>query len=85
MKLVPRDIHYYKRRLPDQKLTVVSASSSDLQLIDYSQCNLEVTLGCGTIHQVTGRVNKNDQSGKWSIATNIFGDNRLIVLDVIVD
>lgn len=74
MKLKIRKLDWYKRRQPVKKIQPVSVNVDDLQLIDNHRCTMYALYDDGVTYTLSGRVNVNDQTGKWTVhGTNPHG------------
>lgn len=82
MKFSIREMDWYKRRAPTRQPKPTSVECNDFQLIENHYCNLHVTYDDGNLHHLTGRVSRNDITGKWTChGTDPHG--RSVLLDCI--
>ena len=81
LKLVCRKMDWYKRRIPVKTLEPVSVEIDDLQLINNHRCIMTVLYEDGIYYELSGRVNRNDQSGKW-VVHGIDPHGKSVLMDI---
>ena len=62
-----RKLDWYKRRKPTKKIQPVSVNVDNVQLIDNYRCVMCVLYNDGVVYQLSGRVNVNDITGRWTV------------------
>ena len=67
MKLIIRELDWFKRREPTKRIKPVTVQVTDLQLVDNHYCTMHVLYDDGVTYDLTGRVSKNDITGKWTV------------------
>lgn len=67
MKLKIRKLSWYKRRKPTVEIQPVAVNVADLQLVDNHRCDMWVLYDDGVVYALSGRVNVNDITGRWTV------------------
>lgn len=67
MKLKIRKLSWYKRRKPTKEIQPISVNVDDIQLIDYHRCMMFVLYNDGVVYTLSGVVNVNDVTGRWTV------------------